>query len=185
MNRAVAALLLLPLPLLATSCGNGPQVTSTGGPTAGSLVAVGKMTIGRSLHTATLLPTSEVLLTGGGTPDLPATRSVEIFDPATGLTRRAGDMKVARAEHTATLLADRTVLIVGGLGPAANSAEIYDPASESSTFVGPLTEPRSDHVAVQLDDGHVLILGGDISRHPRLALNSMTRSLVHLHLLGA
>ena len=163
MNRAVAALLLLPLPLLATSCGNGPQVTSTGGPTAGSLVAVGKMTIGRSLHTATLLPTSEVLLTGGGTPDLPATRSVEIFDPGTGLTRRAGDMKVARAEHTATLLADRTVLIVGGLGPAANSAEIYDPASESSTFVGPLTEPRSDHVAVQLDDGHVLILGGDIS----------------------
>jgi hypothetical protein len=103
MNRAVAALLLLALPLLATSCGNGPQVTSTGGPTAGSLVAVGKMTIGRSLHTATLLPTSEVLLTGGGTPDLPATRSVEIFDPGTGLTRRAGDMKVVRGEHTATL----------------------------------------------------------------------------------
>src|SRR5438046_77124 len=84
MNRAVAALLLLALPFLATSCGNGPQMTSTGGPTAGSLVAVGKMTIGRSLHTATLLPTSEVLLTGGGTPDLHASGCGKVRGSASG-----------------------------------------------------------------------------------------------------
>ena len=161
---AVTALFGVALPLMVTSCGNGSPVTSTRGPTAGMLISVGRMTVGRSLHTATLLPTGEVLLAGGGTPELPAKVSVEIFDTRTGLTRTAGDLKVAREEHTATLLPDGTVLLVGGPDSAANSAEIYDPTSGSSTLVGPLTEPRSDHVAVLLDNGRVLILGGDTSR---------------------
>jgi hypothetical protein len=161
---AVTALFGVALPLVATSCGNGSPVTSRVGPTAGTLVTVGRMTVGRSLHTATLLPTGEVLLAGGGTPELPATVSVDIFDPRTGRTRTAGDLKVARVEHTATLLPDGTVLLVGGADSAANSAEIYDPTSGSSTPLGPLTEPRSDHAAVLLDNGRVLVLGGDTSR---------------------
>jgi len=133
-------------------------------PTVGTLVTAGKMTVGRSLHTATLLPTGAVLLVGGGTPDHSATRTVEIFDPRTGQTQTAAEMNVARADHTATLLPDGTVLIVGGLGSAASSsAEIYEPVTGTSTLVGPLTEPRSDHAAVLLESGKVLILGGDTS----------------------
>src|SRR5258708_12020580 len=99
------------------------------------------MTVGRSVHTATLLPTGEVLLAGGGTPELPATVSVDIFDPRTGRTRTAGDLKVARVEHTATLLPDGTVLLVGGADSPANSAEIYDPPSGTPPPPGPLTPP--------------------------------------------
>ena len=160
---AFATIPAVALSALLSSCGNGSSAHSMGDPTVGTLVTEGNMTVGRSLHTATLLPTGEVLLVGGGTPDQSATRTVEIFDPRTGQTRTAAEMNVARADHTATLLPDGTVLIVGGLGPAASSAEIYEPATGTSTLVGPLTEPRSDHAAVLLESGKVLILGGDTS----------------------
>ena len=160
---AVATILAVALSLLLSSCRNASTAHSIGDPTVGTLATAGSMIVGRSLHTATLLPTGEVLLVGGGTPEPPATRTVEIFDPRTGQTRTAGETNVAREDHTATLLPNGTVLIVGGLGPAASSAEIYEPATGTSTLVGPLTEPRSDHAAVLLESGKVLILGGDTS----------------------
>jgi len=144
--------------------GTGPASGSASdGPTAGTLILLGRMAQARSLHTATLLPSGEVLLAGGAAPQ-DATRSAELFDPRTGRSRPAADMRVARFSHTATLLPTGRVLIVGGFGSAATSAELYDPASDTFRFTGPLRAPRSDaHAAVALESGEVLLLGGDPS----------------------
>src|SRR5436189_4426435 len=65
---AFATIPAVALSALLSSCGNGSSAHSMGDPTVGTLVTEGNMTVGRSLHTATLLPTGEVLLVGGGTP---------------------------------------------------------------------------------------------------------------------
>ena len=108
MEHAVATVPAVALSLLLTSCGNASPAHSMRGPTVGTLVTAGSMTVRRSLHTATLLSTGEVLLAGGGTPEPPATRTVEIFDPRTGQTRTSADMNVAREDHTATLLPEQS-----------------------------------------------------------------------------
>jgi len=121
------------------------------------------MSVARSLHTATQLPSGDVLIAGGGAPS-DATSECELLDPRSGLSRPAARMNVPRFSHTATLLSDGKVLIVGGLGPAANSAELYDPVQDVFTPAGPLSAPRSDaHAAVLLEDGQVLLIGGDPS----------------------
>jgi hypothetical protein len=120
------------------------------------------MAVGRSNHTATLLRSGEVLLAGGGAPEV-ASRSTEIFDPRSGRTRPAASMTVPRLSHTATLLPDGRVLIVGGLGAAAFSAELYDPQADAFRPAASPREPRSDHAAATLEDGTVLLLGGDVS----------------------
>ena len=159
---AVAGVLVL---AALTGCG-GPSTGSEGileAQTTGSLSALGSMAVARSLHTATLLLSGEVLIAGGAAPNDP-TRSVELFDPRSGRSRPAADMHVARYSHTAALLPNGKVLVVGGFGPGATSAELYDPASDTFSVTGPLSTPHSDaHAAVRLENGEVLILGGDPS----------------------
>ena len=90
-------------------------------------LTTGQMTVGRFLHTATLLPSGKVLLAGGlsaGT-DL---SSAELYDPATKTFTAAGFMTVARLGHSATLLANGKVLLAGGAasfgGASTNTAEL-------------------------------------------------------------
>src|SRR5947209_6764780 len=87
---------------------------------AGSFVPTGSMREYRYQHTATLLPNGRVLVTGGvtdvvttitcadpnGEPfeiDSYASRTAELFDPATGVWTSAGAMHALRAFNTATL----------------------------------------------------------------------------------
>ena len=125
-----------------------------------TFTATGSMRIPRSGHTATLLNTGKVLVTGG--PDA----SAELYDPATGLFTDTGSMTEARVNHSATLLnvADHTlanygkVLIVGSVDA---SAELYDPAAGTFTATGSMTQPRTRPVATLLTTGKVLIVGGN------------------------
>jgi hypothetical protein len=57
----------------------------------------GSLTIPRSGHTATLLTTGEVLVTGGGNgiPD----KTAELYNPATGTFTRTADVPVAYQFH--------------------------------------------------------------------------------------
>lgn len=148
------------------ACGSASPVTTPAAP-PGTL----RMTVARSLHTATLLRTGKVLIAGGSGPSALATRplaSAELFDPATRAFTPTGSMKEARQSHTATLLPDGKVLLAGGLGvqaagQAANvlrSAEIYDPATGLFTSTGSLPAGRSLHTATLLPDGRVLMGGG-------------------------
>ncbi len=126
-------------------------------------LTTGPMTIGRFLHTATLLPSGKVFLAGGlnAGADLSST---EIYDPTTKTFTSAGVMTVARLGHTATLLGNGKVLLAGGSGSfggaATNTAELFDPIAGTFTATTPMTNTRSSHTATLLNSGQVLLAGG-------------------------
>jgi hypothetical protein len=121
----------------------------------------GPMVSRRSNHTATLLGTGKVLVTGGedGSGVL---SSAELYDPVTNTWSSAGAMASARSNHTATLLSTGKVLVTGGYSGSAylNSAELYDPGSNSWTPAGTMNSSRRFHAATLLGTGNVLITGG-------------------------
>ena len=119
------------------------------------------MTVGRSAHTATLLPTGRVLIAGGMSRSGHSVSSAEVYDPSTRSFSPASSMDQARAGHTATLLPDGSVLLLGGSnGDYVASAERYDPTTGRFTPAGRLLEGRSGHTATLLSNGRVLVAGG-------------------------
>jgi hypothetical protein len=132
----------------------------------GTFTNTGAMGTARSEHTATLLLSGEVLVTGdydsGGN-----LAAAELYDPATGLFRATGAMTTARAGHTAILL--RTprrpgwkILVVGGWNndSVLASAEVYDSATGRFSATGAMATARAGHTATLLPSGQVLITGG-------------------------
>jgi hypothetical protein len=123
--------------------------------------AAGPLSTGRHLHTATLLPSGMVLVTGGsGTSgDL---ASAEVYNPATHAWSSAGTMASARELHTETLLPSGKVLVVGGVNGSTwlSSAEVYDPATHSWSSAGTMSSVRFRHTATLLPSGKVLVAGG-------------------------
>ena len=96
-------------------------------------------------HAATLLPTGQVLITGGsipfsatpGQPDI-ARATTELYDPTSETFTQMNSMSQARWSHTATLLSNGHVLVVGGVTTETiptgervarnlNSAELWIP----------------------------------------------------------
>jgi hypothetical protein len=90
-------------------------------PAKASFLATNKpMVVGRTDHTATLLPDSTVLLIGGQSLD---SLVAETYSPADGSFSAVGVDASDRNGHTATLLKDGSVLIVGGLD--SKTAELF------------------------------------------------------------
>jgi hypothetical protein len=142
-----------------------PVVVRVSLPHSGSFAALAAhLTLPRSGHTATLLNSGKVLITGGGNGV--ADTSAELYDSAIGtFAATAGAMTEARIDHTATLLNDGQVLIVGP-GPSSLTAELYDPASETFKATGSMHHSRSSFTATLLarsgpNAGKVLIAGGN------------------------
>lgn len=138
-------------------------------PVANAFANTGSMSVGRTLHTATLLADGRVLIAGGATnmgsgvnTAAVALASAEIYDPETGTFSAAGRMAGARRGHTATILPSGKVLIAGGENEqgALASAELYDPATNSFSATGNMGVARTGHTATLLADGKVLIAGG-------------------------
>jgi len=133
------------------------------------------------------LPNGRVLLSGGadqlltdacgaGCHELTASRSVDIFDPGSGLIYPAVKLNTARMLATATELPDGSILVVGGarrvrLDPAADlplvvaaedvvdTFEVYLP-EDHLWIEKPLPEGRVFHTATHIGDGQVLVAGG-------------------------
>ena len=122
----------------------------------------------RVAHTASLLPSGDVLIAGGSNYlTAGALQSAELFLSASGpdyFDLGAAAMTVARASHTATVLTNGKVLLAGGRdGTAAgvnNTAEIYDPELRTFTAVVGTMVRRFNHTATLLNNGTVLLCGG-------------------------
>jgi len=133
-------------------------------PTQNKFMQTGKLNVARAYHTATLLKSGKVLVTGGTSPST-YEKSTEIFDPATGKWTKGKDMFKHRWDHAAVRMQDakNMVLVTGGFysSDSTNSVIIYDPTSD--TWASPsssLTEIRRGHTMTMLKTGDVLVAGG-------------------------
>ncbi len=77
-------------------------------------------------HTATLLPSGKVMVTGGLNGNNGLRSTAQTYDPGTGTWTAVAPMIGARSSHTATLLSDGTVLVAFGSG-GDTSTEVYKP----------------------------------------------------------
>ena len=148
-------------------------------PAKGTFSLTGGMNTDRANHTATLLKSGEVLITGGwnghaaDAADDPPWDPLfcELFDPSTGAFKSTGSMSTTRNGHTATRLADGRVLLLGGIPSLQNIhsqpsnpryAEIYDPATQIFSGLDNLTMSRQSYTVTLLKSGEVLLAGGKV-----------------------
>ncbi len=139
-------------------------------PALNTWTPAGSLNVARVGHTATLLDSGKVLVTGGECNVVAGegcwTDTAELYDPATNawslLTAR---LNTVRYTHTATKMKSGQVLIVGGNMTAGPWAEVYDP--DAGTFAATREEllvPTGDHTATLLEGGQnggkVLVVGG-------------------------
>jgi WD40 repeat protein len=136
-------------------------------PERNAFYPTGEMKEARSGHTATLLPSGQVIIIGGwGVQGRLAT--AELYDPQSGAFSHAASMAAPRASMTATLLEDGRLLIAGG-DSARNklqvSTELYDPVTNTFIEGGKLNQGRFAHTATLLKNGRVLLIGGRSSNN--------------------
>lgn len=139
-----------------------------------SVERVGSLNIGRAHHTATLLGSGEVLVTGGETVTSadPSARqylnSVERFSPNLGVTTLSLTMPEARSQHAAAPLDSRQVLICGGRTASAvlSSCEVYVQVAAAAQLVpvAGMATPRYAFAAQPVPErqGAVMVAGGFI-----------------------
>ncbi len=131
-------------------------------PATGGWSSAGTMNSPRGLHTATLLESGKVLVSGGD--GLAGT--AELYDPISGAWRLTGSLLEFRSGHRASPLNDGRVLVTGGLGRLDDLAtsEIYNPATEIWGATGSTATTRTEgFTLVRLNNGTLLIAGGGIS----------------------
>ncbi|WP_044237063.1 hypothetical protein [Chondromyces apiculatus] len=160
-----------------------------------------QMTALRGFHTATLLASGEVLITGGTTQITGGvfTNTVDIYHDGVQEPARRGfqfqptpiTMGAARAHHTATLLPTGQVAVTGGWNGVNNigvtaptqpfAIEIYDPVARSFSNLGGLLNfgTRRDHATILVNAGgdlaagrSVLVTGGVGPDVPGVPLNT-------------
>src|SRR5215469_10052587 len=132
---------------------------------SGTFAYTGSLNTARYEHTATLLPSGEVLVTGGlgVNGNYTSLSSAELYDPKKGRWTVTGTMSVGRTGFTATLLANGQVLVAGGSDYQVRcyaTAELYDSATGQWTLTGSMSQPRCLHGATLLSNGDVLVSGG-------------------------
>lgn len=127
-----------------------------------------KLKTARQAHTATWLPSVDLILIAGGIASASSGSTVgtaEIYNPAIEKIQNTVPMVSPRVSHTATLLKDGSVLLAGGFngGTMLNTAEIFNPAVSGGLVgtPGTMAFPQGGHAAALMDDGTVLLAGGD------------------------
>jgi hypothetical protein len=155
-------------------------------PATGMFSTVGQLNEGRVSPTATLLPDGKVLIAGGfdvsADQQAIASTTVEVFDPATGMSSTPTAMSEPRLDQVAETLADGRVLLAGGLTGATldhstATADLFDPATGKTTPAAALGEPRSGACAVRLTDGSILVVGGARVEAGKVAARLQTAEL--------
>jgi len=128
----------------------------------------GQLAEGRAWHTATLLDSGQVLVTGGDYSLRGQRRSAELYEPATGTWSSVQPLPEALSGHAATLLYSGKVLVTGGYNldswyhnadPARTAAYLFDPATRAWSPAGHMSRVRRNHVSIRLYSGSVLVAG--------------------------
>ncbi|HZH77125.1 MAG TPA: kelch repeat-containing protein [Archangium sp.] len=107
-------------------------------------------------HTATLLPSGGVLVSGASWGPVPD----EVFDPETGLSDILDSVSWTRFLHTATTLPSGKILMTGGGSSGSTEADLFDPVSWTRAPTSPMATARMGHTATLLPSGKVLVTGG-------------------------
>jgi len=152
----------------------------------------GSPTFPRSSSAAvTGLLSGKVLVTGGSTT-LDASRTAELYDPATGAWTRALSMRTPRARHSATRLPSGEVLVIGGvLGTATPGltpdAELFDPAEATWVPHALGLAGLAGHAALQLagEGAPLLVTGSNAGPETYLCALSPDEPKGTCHLAGA
>ncbi len=133
----------------------------------GTFTATGPMALPRSGHTASVLPSGEVLIVGGvsGEPCQGSAPCIaELYDPQTGTFSSTGSLALHSRfnrdpGHTASVLGSGEVLVVDD-----GFANLYDPSSGTFSSAAPLPEgftgSHGGRAATVLASGAVLVVGG-------------------------
>src|SRR5215475_11706478 len=129
-------------------------------------VSTGNLNTARAYHTATLLGSGKILITGGQDTNLVPVATSELYIRNSGSFVNSGAMLTPRYRHTATRLFNGKVVMIGGLDANNNpvgAIEVYNPNTGVFTnSQSTLLNPRYNHTAVLLPDGSgkVLIIMG-------------------------
>ena len=141
-------------------------------PSTGTWSSTRSLSVPRFGHTATLLPSGKVLVTGGCTSNTCSTHAAtsELYDPTTNTWSVTGNLNTARAYHTAVLLHTGHVLVVGGIGGTNGSTlktcELYNPSTGAWSNAASTNTFRYLNGTTLLSDGKVLVTGGASGRYP-------------------
>ncbi|TET86699.1 MAG: hypothetical protein E3J46_07515, partial [Desulfobacteraceae bacterium] len=118
----------------------------------------GWLTTARANHTATFLPENGQVLITGGSNDIGAQNTAEIFDPVNNIIWPLEDtMSATRSSHTATWVGNDVFIMGGDTNGTINK---YHVSSGSFTGAGSMTTPRNHHTATRLYGDVILITGG-------------------------
>ncbi|WP_164001110.1 Kelch repeat-containing protein [Pyxidicoccus caerfyrddinensis] len=163
--------------------GGGTNVTATGelrnvdiyDPATNSWTAGEPMTFSRSGHTATLLPSGKVLVTGGTSAETGGGRFPELYDPATNTWTPLGPA-YPRAYHVTIPLPSGKLLLVGG----SASGELYDPATDTWALATGLLGTTWDRAWLQPSGKVLLSYGASFALYdPVTHTQSNVGTLVH------
>jgi len=115
-------------------------------------------------HTATLLDTGDILVSGGYGGAGPATTEIQLFDHVLGQWKVAGHLVAARERHVAARIQGDVVVSGGMVVDASGDVKTIDTVetlgASGALKSTPLGFPRLSHTMTPLQDGRVVILGG-------------------------
>ncbi|WP_223633502.1 kelch repeat-containing protein [Corallococcus sp. EGB] len=130
-------------------------------PAASQWSPAGTMGTPRTDAAVALLPSGQVLVTGGRGA-FTSSPAAELYDRATNAWTALPDLDVPRERATATLLRSGQVLVVGGRNVNTSTASVqrFDPATRTWLAAASPSGSRHLHTATLLPDGRVLVVGG-------------------------